>query len=346
MALSLFNHHNQYSISTHELLKCPILSPYAQRHFELSDVEKVTSVKWGHRIIGIIESIPLVGLIASLIERIVAIVYKWLKPAKENASIQPLPTKKHFPVKKISQGCLFDRIDGDPIRNISRFLSRKDAISLLQINGKQADNIWKGQLDKLKVKLVKGQKPIDRMKEVVGAKCLIKFCRCMQTSEYKDKMLKIDQCKELNLIQKADDLRAWLKDKIVLTESNLRVEDYSAELTTNKLKKIPPEIKLFKFLEKLMISAHWLEKLPKEIEELQQLKELIISTPRLKKIPDYVFNLKNLTTLWIDYDCDTIPKEVARLENLKLLCLGKKIVNIPDEVRQMKDLTIRVIPNS
>ena len=74
--LSLLNHPKQYSLDTREKLLFPIKSSYAKRHWELS---KVDEAHWlGHKIIAIIEYIPIIGALASLIERITVLVLQKL----------------------------------------------------------------------------------------------------------------------------------------------------------------------------------------------------------------------------------------------------------------------------
>lgn len=69
---SLENHNKQYHLNAKEgALTAFTLSgaPYAKRHWQLAKGES-TSRKWGHRIIAVIEAIPILGGIAALIDRI------------------------------------------------------------------------------------------------------------------------------------------------------------------------------------------------------------------------------------------------------------------------------------
>ncbi len=61
---------DNYELSRFELLQSFFLSEYGLRHWAHS--KKQTPYKWGHRIIAIIEICPLIGLIATIIERLVA----------------------------------------------------------------------------------------------------------------------------------------------------------------------------------------------------------------------------------------------------------------------------------
>lgn len=59
-----------YSLSVSEILQSLFISEYGLRHLAHSKTE--TQYKWGHTFIAIVELCPLIGLIATVIERIVA----------------------------------------------------------------------------------------------------------------------------------------------------------------------------------------------------------------------------------------------------------------------------------
>jgi hypothetical protein len=61
---------NDYSLSTGEVLQSLFVSEYGLRHWALSKAQ--TECKWGHRIIAVIELCPLIGLVATIIEGLVA----------------------------------------------------------------------------------------------------------------------------------------------------------------------------------------------------------------------------------------------------------------------------------
>jgi hypothetical protein len=96
---SLDNHSLGYSTTLSEKLLGLVVSPYAIRHAELSNSAKTSNHRLGHRIIAAIEFIPLVGALASLIERVVVHVYntffkteivKEIDLAKKPNDIKPL----------------------------------------------------------------------------------------------------------------------------------------------------------------------------------------------------------------------------------------------------------------
>jgi serine/threonine protein phosphatase PrpC len=88
MNYSLSHHDNGYSVSYCEALYFPFYSPYVSRHLELA--KSRPNVSLGHKIVAIIESIPILGAIASLIERIVLSIYnRWFAP------VPPVPRHSH-----------------------------------------------------------------------------------------------------------------------------------------------------------------------------------------------------------------------------------------------------------
>lgn len=75
MAISLNSHDRQYALSPCEALYSPIVSPYGMRHLQLSFFTELScSQRWGHRVIAVLELIPIIGFLASIIERVVAAV--------------------------------------------------------------------------------------------------------------------------------------------------------------------------------------------------------------------------------------------------------------------------------
>lgn len=90
MSFSLEGHQRQYDISYDEAflaLRYGISgAPYAQRHWELSQETKGV-VFWGHRVVAVIEYIPLAGALVALIERIVVYAYHQLFPPEKGEDL-------------------------------------------------------------------------------------------------------------------------------------------------------------------------------------------------------------------------------------------------------------------
>jgi len=81
-----------YGASALRWLGSPILSPYSARHWHLG--QKDQKHKWGHRVIAVVQAVPLVGLAASLLERgIVSLIKEKPKPLAERVSVDSSPQK-------------------------------------------------------------------------------------------------------------------------------------------------------------------------------------------------------------------------------------------------------------
>lgn len=110
MNYTLASHPKAYNCSLKEWAFSPIVSPYAQRHFQLADSAKAgNDTYWqGHKIIAIIQSVPLIGLVASLLERITAYIFAYIshQPKTLQNSINTLrvnPKPLDFDWKKLAQ---------------------------------------------------------------------------------------------------------------------------------------------------------------------------------------------------------------------------------------------------
>ena len=77
-----------YTLSSSEMIQSLFVSEYGLRH--LSQSKTQPHLKWGHRIIALIELCPLIGLVASIIEAIIA---KKLKPNTHFTTL-PFQNKK------------------------------------------------------------------------------------------------------------------------------------------------------------------------------------------------------------------------------------------------------------
>lgn len=107
LSCSLLNHKSQYRLSFYDALKSCLVSSFALRHFELANKTNETGISWGHRCIALLESIPILGLLLSLIERIAVLVLTKLtgfqtakqKLAEEKAAKILIEFCKHLPLR-------------------------------------------------------------------------------------------------------------------------------------------------------------------------------------------------------------------------------------------------------
>lgn len=83
MNCSLTSHERNYNISLADGFLSTITlfsgAPYSKRHWDLSN--KSTAC-WGHRVIAVLEAIPVIGGLAALIERITVLVYHTFNPSE------------------------------------------------------------------------------------------------------------------------------------------------------------------------------------------------------------------------------------------------------------------------
>lgn len=90
MSYLLFSHNKGYDVSGCEAVCFPIISPFASRHGDLASHGPV-DYQCGHRALSVIQYFPFFGMIASLIERIIACIYQWQQdqgqPANPNKEL-------------------------------------------------------------------------------------------------------------------------------------------------------------------------------------------------------------------------------------------------------------------
>ena len=113
MSFGLTLHARGYGISCDDCLLsfATLLSavPYANRHWDLSNRSLTGMSRLGHRVIAILQAIPVAGLVFALIERIAACVYNTFSPApvpippsaRPILSRIPLANRKTFIYKEL-----------------------------------------------------------------------------------------------------------------------------------------------------------------------------------------------------------------------------------------------------
>lgn len=71
----LNSHNDKYNLSKNDLIYSVVTGfsgmPFAQRHIDLSKTAQTKTKFWGHRCIAALESIPLIGGLAALIEKVI-----------------------------------------------------------------------------------------------------------------------------------------------------------------------------------------------------------------------------------------------------------------------------------
>lgn len=109
---SLDNHEKGYGLEWYEYFQGLVHSPYVSRHWQLGGDKKTPSEhRLGHRVIAAIQFIPILGALASLIERIVVFVHHLLfksdkptdKPKVETQTISKVEKKATEKIAKTDE---------------------------------------------------------------------------------------------------------------------------------------------------------------------------------------------------------------------------------------------------
>lgn len=193
ISCSLYPHIRGYSFSRKEALVSPIISPYAVRHLRLSYSQEISKAeKWGHRVIATIQFIPIIGLLASLIERVAVLIIRLFLSKTPEPTFQSMPQGDDDSMRKsISQSptqlvqlnndcnmsqseedndCddnvtvnqivqapdhVFNRLDGDSLGRVSEFLNLQESSALSSLM-RGRDAVWQGQARRLKFHVPSG----------------------------------------------------------------------------------------------------------------------------------------------------------------------------------------------
>ena len=113
---------------------------------------------------------------------------------------------------------------------------------------------------------------------------------------------------------------------------------HELDLSRNRLKEIPSDIKLLKKLKRLVLFKNKIETLPAEIGQLENLESLIINQNELESLPEEIGNLKKLRYLdmWSN-NISVLPKSMAELYALEEVDL-RVIVMTQTEQENIKEL--------
>lgn len=124
---------DNYNLTKLEVLKSFVVSEYGLRH--LAQAKTQTQHKWGHRIIAAIELCPIVGLIATLIEAIVARCIKSYSP-------QSIPQEKWL--FKGSQASCLGQVSVSKVESIRAKLDSQSPLSICFNREKITDSLKGG----------------------------------------------------------------------------------------------------------------------------------------------------------------------------------------------------------
>lgn len=301
----------------------PLVSPYALRHLELSYSENITHTqRWGHRIIAVIEFIPLIGILASVIERIVALASQYFYTTSIDV-FSDLPTN------------CFEAMPQHLLGNISGFLSVRDAAHFgTACCMANSVPLWHGQLHARRIPVPAKTSPLNLLKKVLAAEAVIAFCNALPKYQFPNCALNLSNTAHLALFDRAKALRHWLQsDPYVSTATHLDLKDC-------KLTRIPPEIRYFTQLQNLNLENNALVTLPPEIGSLSKLRHLLLNRNALKTLPAEIGNLSELTILQLMFnDLTVLPSEIGNLCNLTSLSLSHNALSmLPVEIGKLTKL--------
>jgi len=115
---------------------------------------------------------------------------------------------------------------------------------------------------------------------------------------------------------------------------------YILDLSKQKRKVVPEEIRQFRNLQVLKLSRNNLKELPEWIGELSMLEQLDLSNNSLSSIPPSIGNLQYLKFLGLNRNIiTTLPPEAGRLKRLEILELwDNEVDSLPDDIRLLNSL--------
>ncbi|MBK7966481.1 MAG: leucine-rich repeat domain-containing protein [Bacteroidetes bacterium] len=115
---------------------------------------------------------------------------------------------------------------------------------------------------------------------------------------------------------------------------------FKLDLSKQKHKVVPEEIRSFKNLQVLRLSRNKLTEIPEWIGELKNLQVLDLSYNNLKMLPDSIGNCTQLVHLGLNRNViETLPHTIGRLEFLEVIELwDNEIISLPDEIKHLHNL--------
>lgn len=318
--------------------------------------------KWGHRTIAAIQLIPLIGIIASLIERIVVLACITLR---SNPAVLPKPAPTVVPQAALPRAALPQARPPMPpvqfpsgknnqnISHIAGFLTLSESASLASVAKTYADAVWQAQAKLLNIAIPTNQSPRLNTSHQKALE-LLEFCK------------HIDICQKFlasigNIppLKQAKALREWLVSSSEVAKLDI------LNLKGKQLKAIPPEIKHFAGLSNLNLSNNQLTTLPPEIGTLAVLRNLTVQNNQLSVLPQELSQLTNLWTLdlehnqlvefpgfiknWVDLtsldlshnQLTSLPIEIGSFSSLESLNVShNQIATLPSEIANLNKLTI------
>lgn len=311
MSISLLNHPLGYSTSCRETLLAPFFSPYASRHFELA---KDNPYGIYHITIGILEYIPVLGVLISLIERVAVAIFNALKTPEKEVEVPPEPEpllEPSDPEHALTQ------LPAVLVGKIGQFLDLEHASYLSDcVNG--CEELWKMLARRLNIPVAKGQKAEQVIRQVWDDKNLIKFCKLVLDKTMRARFANLPFQKQAQQLRKFLKISPWV-------ESHKMIEIKEKELTS-----VPPEIQYFEALSYLILQGNLLTSLPQEICKLKNLHILNVSHNQLTCLPK---GMRAMRLLKLDVSNNKIKELPRKLFGRKAMgsfsCSHNQLTSIP-----------------
>lgn len=310
--LSLYHHPRGYNLTFCEALCSPLVMPFAKRHLVASfNPQFNTAQRWGHRLIATIEYIPVVGLLAALIESIVVLAIDFFQGVAPAAAPSPAAPS----------------IDTSDDSSVSQSIVPQTPKSIVRFH-------WKLLIEK-----------------VIKAQQLVAFCEHLPVKKVlfasEDPL---EKARELREWLSTDDKIAQMKN-LDLTNKQLKVvppeiRHFKAltnlKLGRNQLKRLPAAICTLFELRLLNLMHNRLSELPANIGNLTKLRTLGAEHNQLKGLPKSIVKLVELQDLYLQHNyISALPEDIDEMEALQTLVLDKNdLMALPKSMGNLKNLSM------
>lgn len=117
---------------------------------------------------------------------------------------------------------------------------------------------------------------------------------------------------------------------------------FKLDLSKQKRKEVPEQIRQFKNLQVLKLSKNNLTEIPEWIGEFKNLQVLDLSYNKLKAIPSGIGNCRQLVFLGLNRNLiETLPREIGNLKALEVIEMwDNEVQYLPEEIKSLSSLRI------
>lgn len=318
---SLENHSQQYSLSGSEVLQSVVLSPYALRHWELAKGETSCVARWGHRVVAILEAIPVFSLLATLIDRIVAVVANCFHKAP-----QPIARSEPHPVGSPRHVAVSSPVSTLKVAKVVKKEEDTSDAILLDFcrHIPQCADLMKGKPDASAVReWLKDPRNTDQITGIAISNQKLKGIP-----------------EEIRHFTKLTSLTLPQNEIESLPESIGSLASLEElDLSGNRLQALPDSFYQLKALRWLSLDGNNLTEISADISALDNLGNFGISGNKLKSVPPEVGKLQALRRLDLCNNCLTdIPEELGSLQVSMLSLIGNQLTTVPATLAKNKRL--------